>query len=135
MRSWTYNCFGVLMGTSWRASGPRWPSLRADSLPMITLFHSQGDFYATASLQVFEATQCIPGTSYYVRAQPEALNQYDIIVKRSGDRSNTPAGNATRDFIEDFRPEFILLVGIAGGMQGRDGTALGDIVVSDFTAY
>src|SRR5713101_2158110 len=48
MRSWAYNCFGVLIGTSWRASGPRWPSLRADSLPMITLFPSQGDFCATA---------------------------------------------------------------------------------------
>src|SRR5882672_1182848 len=48
MRSWAYNGFGVLMGTSWRASGPRWPSLRIDSLPMITLFPSQGDFCATA---------------------------------------------------------------------------------------
>ena len=50
MRSWAYNCFGVLMGTSGRASGPRWPSVRADSWPMITLFLSQGDFCATAYL-------------------------------------------------------------------------------------
>src|SRR5713226_4577738 len=48
MRSWAYNCFGVLMGASWRASGPRWPSLMGDILPMITLFPSQGDFCATA---------------------------------------------------------------------------------------
>src|SRR5215471_15866780 len=48
-RSSGYNRFGVLMGTSWRASGPRWPRLRADSLPMITLFPSQGDFCATAA--------------------------------------------------------------------------------------
>src|SRR5436309_8689982 len=48
MRSWAYNCFGVLMGTSWQASGPRWPSLRGDSWPMIILFPSQGDFCATA---------------------------------------------------------------------------------------
>src|SRR6266571_7719444 len=47
-RSWAYNRFGVLMGTSWRASGPRWPSLRGDIWPMITLFLSQGDFCATA---------------------------------------------------------------------------------------
>ena len=52
MRSWAYNRFGVLMGTSWRASDPRWPSLRADSLPMITLFPSQGDFCATAFIGV-----------------------------------------------------------------------------------
>src|SRR4029434_8945187 len=50
-RSWAYNRFGVLMGASWRASGPRWPSLRGGVLPMITLFPSQGDFCATASNQ------------------------------------------------------------------------------------
>src|SRR5262249_492946 len=48
MRSAAYNRFGVLMGTSSRASGPRWLSLRGDSLPMITLISSQGDFCATA---------------------------------------------------------------------------------------
>src|SRR5215467_3135972 len=48
MRSSAYNCFGVLMGTSWPTSCPRWPSLRGDVLPMITLFPSQGDFCATA---------------------------------------------------------------------------------------
>src|SRR5262245_53224294 len=47
-RSWAYNRFGVLMGTSGRASGRRWPSLRGDVLPMITLFPSQGDFCVTA---------------------------------------------------------------------------------------
>src|SRR5882724_4932919 len=48
MRSSAYNRFGFLMGTSWPASCPRWYGLREDSLPMITLFPSQGDFYATA---------------------------------------------------------------------------------------
>src|SRR5439155_1940554 len=48
IRSWAYNRFGVLMGTSSRASCPRWPSLRGNSWPMITLFSSQGDFCATA---------------------------------------------------------------------------------------
>src|SRR4029450_1304498 len=40
------------MGASWRASGPRWPSLRGDVLPMIPLFPSQGDFCATAFNQL-----------------------------------------------------------------------------------
>src|SRR5438445_6086603 len=52
MRSWAYNCCGVLMGTSWRASCPRWLSLRGDSLPMITLLPSQGDFCATAKKRI-----------------------------------------------------------------------------------
>src|SRR4029450_4164006 len=49
MRASAYNRFGVLMGTSSRASGPRWLNMRGDSLPMITLISSQGDFCATAS--------------------------------------------------------------------------------------
>src|SRR6516162_2074357 len=48
MRSAAYNRFGVLMGTSSRASSPRWLSLRGNSLLMITLISSQGDFCATA---------------------------------------------------------------------------------------
>src|SRR5437762_11462821 len=52
IRSWAYNRFGVLMGTSSRASCPRWPSLRGNSWPMITLFSSQGDFCATATKQM-----------------------------------------------------------------------------------
>src|SRR2546426_2206600 len=44
------------MGTSWRASCPRWLCLRRDSLPMITLFLSQGDFCATAYNAFYKAT-------------------------------------------------------------------------------
>src|SRR5215831_20260928 len=51
MRSSAYNRFGVLMGTSARASCPRWLGLRGDSLSMITLISSQGDFCATAFKQ------------------------------------------------------------------------------------
>ena len=54
MRSWAYNRLGVLMGTSARASCPRWLNLRRGSLPMITLFLSQGDFYATAQRHMRE---------------------------------------------------------------------------------
>src|SRR6266487_1571414 len=55
MRSWAYNRFGVLMGASWLASGLRWPSLRVDVVPMITLFPSQGYFCATAALHSSDA--------------------------------------------------------------------------------
>src|SRR6266851_8420281 len=51
------------MGASWRASGPRWPSLTGDILPMITLFLSQGDFCATANKQRIYFTPAIKGVS------------------------------------------------------------------------
>src|SRR6266436_2827123 len=61
MRSSAYNRFGVLMGTSWPASCPRWYGLREDSLPMRTLFPSQGDFYATASTGLQPLIATSPG--------------------------------------------------------------------------
>src|SRR5262249_117400 len=48
MRSSAYNRFGVLMGTSVRASSPPCLSLREGSLPMITLIALKGDLCATA---------------------------------------------------------------------------------------
>src|SRR5262252_3859737 len=48
MRSSGYNRFGVLMGTSWRASGPRSHRLQGDFSPMITLILLQRAFCATA---------------------------------------------------------------------------------------
>src|SRR5438128_12644093 len=44
MRSWAYNRCGVLMGSSSRAFGLRWPSLKGSSWPMITLFLLTGWF-------------------------------------------------------------------------------------------
>src|SRR5947208_11604736 len=75
IRSWAYNRFGVLMGTSSRASCPRWPSLRGNSWPMITLFSSQGDFCATArshisdfnfdeALGLFAGLNILPKTTF-----------------------------------------------------------------------
>jgi nucleoside phosphorylase len=37
--------------------------------------------------------------------------------------------------IEDFRPEVISVVGIAGGIAGREGVALGDVVVGSYLHY
>src|SRR5215813_11610923 len=38
------------MGTSWWTSGPRWPSVRTDAVPMITFLPSPGDLCAPALL-------------------------------------------------------------------------------------
>src|SRR6185369_3789610 len=47
----------------------------------------------------------------------------------------------TRNVIEDFRPAYLFLVGIAGGVKDhdkgvyRDGVGLGDVVVGDYVDY
>ena len=74
------------------------------------------------------------GTSYYVSRYRPA-DDYEVVVLKLGDRSNISSSEGTRDLIEDFRPWFVLLVGIGGGVAGRDGAALGDVVIADYVDY
>lgn len=74
------------------------------------------------------------GTEYYVR-RVVANQEYDVVLRRASGQTNLLSAEATGDFIEDFRPEFIFLVGTAGGHSGRDGLALGDVVIADFIDY
>lgn len=60
--------------------------------------------------------------------------EHRVVVRQSPDRSNVPAYGATRTLIEDWRPELVLLVGIAGAIAGR-GPWLGDVVVPDYLHY
>ncbi|HXE65045.1 MAG TPA: hypothetical protein VN519_15990, partial [Bryobacteraceae bacterium] len=39
------------------------------------------------------------------------------------------------EIIEDFRPQYLMLVGTAGGHSERDGVALGDVVVANYLDY
>src|SRR3569833_3023529 len=67
------------------------------------------------------------GSSYYV----DSLNpthRYDLVLGQLGGRGNVKAGTATNKLIEDFRPPYILLVGVAGGVKDRDGTSIADVI-------
>jgi nucleoside phosphorylase len=72
----------------------------------------------------------IPNTPYTYRNRL-GPDLYDIIAARSLDRGNVPISNLVTTVVERFRPEFIILSGIAGGVAGRDGVQLGDVVVAD----
>jgi nucleoside phosphorylase len=69
---------------------------------------------------------------------------YPFVLSQSPSRSNTPASLQTRRLIEFFRPEVIVLVGIAGGIQRpriSDNTIIwqgpkpGDVVVAEYVHY
>jgi nucleoside phosphorylase len=62
-------------------------------------------------------------------------DRIDVVVRQAADRSNVPAMAATLQMIEAFRPDVISVVGIAGGVSGRNDVALGDIVVADYLHY
>lgn len=79
------------------------------------------------------------GTAYFVAA-PSQKNDFDVVLLRSGDRTNLPAAMAVKDVMEDFRPQLIVLVGVAGGLcdengKGRDGIHVGDVLIADFVSY
>jgi nucleoside phosphorylase len=79
-------------------------------------------------------TQNIPLTSYWARTI-EPSGSYDLVLKQIADRGNQASGEGARDIIEDFRPHFLLLVGIGGGIEGRDETQVGDVIVVDYVDY
>jgi nucleoside phosphorylase len=75
----------------------------------------------------------IENTSYY---SPTVGSTGDPeVVLAQADRSHLPAMGAGRNLLEDFRPEVVLVCGIAGGIAGRDGIDLGHVVVADYLHY
>src|SRR6266487_1717537 len=113
MRSWAYNRFGVLMGASWLASGLRWPSLRVDVVPMITLFPSQGYFCATAHQRLLQQqTQVFPARSKEVilRQAISSIARDDVgAVSLYGTWVNT--GESLDESTECFFQEIGVFVG------------------------
>jgi nucleoside phosphorylase len=86
------------------------------------------EFHAVRAVEKF--TAFVDDTPYFFRNKI-AHGHYDAILAQSADRSNTPCAELVADLAERFRPEFIILSGIAGGIGKRDGVALGDVIVAD----
>jgi nucleoside phosphorylase len=83
------------------------------------------------------ALQCmtnLPATAYWVR-EASTSRQYDVVLKQLADRGNIASGEGAKGIIEDFRPHYLLLVGIGGGIRKRDETDLGDVIVADYVDY
>jgi len=78
-------------------------------------------------------------------ALSEGLDCLPFVVARCSDRSNGPASESARALMEDWRPETIILVGIAGGIRRvntavdphvlEDGPDLGDVVVASMVHF
>lgn len=84
--------------------------------------------------RMFGAVRNIPSTPYFVqtiRRPKTGLPTYDIVVCQAPGQTNLTAADVIRDFIEDFRPGYLLLIGIAGG-HGEREVKLGDVVIADF---
>lgn len=82
---------------------------------------------AQASL---DADQRYPRTRYF-HASPSPDR---FVLAKMADRGNGPAQAATRAMIEHWRPDIVLLVGIAGALD-TGPAGLGDVVIADYIHY
>lgn len=92
-----------------------------------------------AAQKVFGLDVNIPGTSYFVASDPDA-RQWDVALIQASDRSNVPVSADVTDFMEDLRPQILILLGVAGGLckegnVGRDGIRPGDVLFADQVNY
>jgi nucleoside phosphorylase len=103
--------------------------------------------------EVFGASHNIPGTNYF--ASHADGRKWDVIVTRCMDRGNLCSGNEIRSIIDDLRPTYVIVVGIAGGLSdpprpvrrgkvprkpkgqqsGRDDIKVGDVLIADHLDY
>jgi nucleoside phosphorylase len=58
-----------------------------------------------------------------------------FVMRVAPDRSNVAAATVTQRALEHWRPEVLLVVGVAGGILAPGGPALGDVVVPDYVHY
>ncbi|MCK1562806.1 hypothetical protein IVB08_02125 [Bradyrhizobium sp. 173] len=85
------------------------------------------EFEAIRSIEDFKPC---PGDSPFLYRREWDKRRYDVLLAQSADRSNTPCAELVADLAERYRPEYIVLSGIAGGID-RDDVALGDVVIAD----
>src|SRR5262245_32613288 len=64
---------------------------------------------------------------------PGEERPFTVVVAQLIEMGNPDAAITTTRVIKRWRPRNVLMVGIAGGVQGK--TALGDVVVSQFAHY
>jgi adenosylhomocysteine nucleosidase len=89
----------------------------------------------------YEAIRKVDDFSKFVERTPfryrnrKTDGEYDIVLAQALDRSNVPCGEMVTEVAEKFRPEFLILSGIAGGVSDRDSVSLGDVIVADYVDY
>jgi nucleoside phosphorylase len=82
---------------------------------------------------VFAVKKNLPATPYFVADLNAEVHR--VAVRRSSAQTNLISAEAAGELIEDLRPDFILLIGTAGGYGGREELELGDVVVAEYVEY
>ena len=76
-----------------------------------------------STITYYRGQVSIPGTDRF----------YEVVVAGQLTMGNIDAGITTTKTLERWKPRYVLLVGIAGGVKGK--VKLGDVVVAEFVNY
>jgi nucleoside phosphorylase len=128
---------GSRQAPSGEASGRAAPRGRAGRVRVGIITIIEEEFEAAKA--VFGLHHNIAGTPYFVDGD-HGTREWDLALIQASDRSNVPAAAAATDFMEDLRPQVMILLGVAGGLcgndnLGRDGIRTGDVLFADQVDY
>ena len=84
--------------------------------------------------RVFALTR-IQGTAYTSSKALAPGSLINIVHRRAQHQTNTVSAQTAGGVIEDFRPQYLIVIGTAGGRSKQDGLSLGDVVVADYLDY
>jgi CHAT domain len=84
-----------------------------------------------ALVQRFQPWERVDGRHSYIYSRLRSVNEqeYSIIIIRCLEQGQVAAQQTTNDLIEDLNPQWLLLVGIAGGIPAEEYT-LGDVLLA-----
>lgn len=83
--------------------------------------------------QAFRFTERIAGKPYFTVSGCDLARP--VLLSREIGRNNVQSGERIRDIIEHWRPEALILCGIAGGIAEHEDIKPGDIVIPDYVHY
>jgi nucleoside phosphorylase len=93
-----------------------------------------------ATLAEFDACHEVAGSGCW--SNTRSTDIHPLLVTQSADRSNIPCFETVRDLVEDWRPEYVILSGVAGGIVRLDagtgalvGPSTGDVVCVEYVHY
>jgi nucleoside phosphorylase len=72
----------------------------------------------------------VGATTYYLGEINSSHRSFKVALAKTFKMGNVNAALTTQDLIYNFNPNYIIMIGIAGGLK-RDNLELGDVVVAD----
>ena len=120
--------------------------MKEESKNIVENIPSIADFAIITTEVEFEAVKDILGLKDFIRKEGRTYfygqvvssdggGNHFVVCSKCRSRSNLPANSLTQDVVKHWKPDFTLVVGIAGGVEGRENINLGDVVVHNHLEY